>query len=136
MGLSLVALAVAMVASAAGVARVRAGGVLLGVGTSVGMLGAAMFSRDPGLGFVLALGAFPGLLLIAPILAARVSPPVAPAVTGMVPARFAGDASPSRVEAVDEEDEAPAVRTRVDELEDLVEDPPAHAPRASAGAAR
>ena len=56
----------------------RAWGVLLGAATSVVMLGcAAMFSGSEISAIACALAALPGLLLAAPLIAARLRPPEA-----------------------------------------------------------
>ena len=63
-----------MLASAVGVVRMRAWGVLLGMVTSAVALGAALLSPSETLG-VLALAALPGALLAAPLVAARLRRP-------------------------------------------------------------
>jgi hypothetical protein len=69
--LALAALAVALLASAFGVARMRAWGVLLGIVASVASLGAALMVHDTTEIVWLALAAAPGLMLGATVVAAR-----------------------------------------------------------------
>jgi hypothetical protein len=71
-GVGLAALGAALVASAVGVVRMRAWGVLLAMLTSLGTLAAALVSGDEGAAIALALAAIPGALLAAPLLVARV----------------------------------------------------------------
>ena len=78
-GVALVALSAALLASAVGVIRMRAWGVLLGMVTSVVALGAAVFSANELTAVGLALAAIPGALLASPLLAARLRRPEPPA---------------------------------------------------------
>jgi hypothetical protein len=73
-GVQLAALAAVMLAVAAGVVRMRAWGVLLGAVTSVFMLGAAMLARHELTAIASGLAALPGMLLVAPLVAARLRP--------------------------------------------------------------
>jgi hypothetical protein len=73
-GLAFGALAAALLASAAGVVRMRAWGVLLAIVTSVGALGAALLTGDHALALGLALAALPGALLASPLAIARLRP--------------------------------------------------------------
>ncbi len=70
-GLALAAFASALLASAVGVVRMRAWGVMLGIVTSVALLGAALFSGNELTAMGLALAAIPGALLASPLVAAR-----------------------------------------------------------------
>jgi hypothetical protein len=70
-GLALFALGAALLASAVGVVRMRSWGVLLGMVTSVAVLGAALFSGNLLSAVGLALAAIPGALLASPLVAAR-----------------------------------------------------------------
>ncbi|HEY5241793.1 MAG TPA: hypothetical protein VIJ22_10020, partial [Polyangiaceae bacterium] len=81
-GLALLALSAALLASAVGVVRMRSWGVLLGMVTSVAVLGAALFSGNALTAMGLALAAIPGALLASPLVAARLrrSTPRLPAV--------------------------------------------------------
>jgi len=72
--LSMAVFIASMLASAVGVVRMRAWGILLGMVTSAIALGAALLSLHETLG-VLALAAFPGTLLAAPLVAARLRRP-------------------------------------------------------------
>lgn len=74
-GVGLTALAVAMLASALGVLRMRGWGVLLGGATAVGSLAAAALVHDEFAGVALALAALPGALLASPLILARLRPP-------------------------------------------------------------
>jgi hypothetical protein len=78
-GVALVALSAALLASAVGVIRMRAWGVLLGMVTSVVALGAAVFSANELTAVGGARGALPGALLASPLLAARLRRPEPPA---------------------------------------------------------
>jgi hypothetical protein len=83
------ALAFALLASAVGVARMRAWGVLLGIVASVASLGAALIVRDASEIVWLALAAAPGLMLGATVVAARLrgaGPPSLPAAARRVAA--------------------------------------------------
>jgi hypothetical protein len=72
-GLGLGALGVGLLASAVGVVRMRAWGVLLAMLASLATLAAAaLLSGGEGPAFALALAAIPGALLAAPLLVARV----------------------------------------------------------------
>jgi hypothetical protein len=98
----LAALAASLVASAVGVVRMRGWGVLLGAVTALGALVAALTARDEFTAAALALAALPGMLLVAPLVAARVRPPEPATAPARVPAR-----------ADVEWDEAPPVRARI-----------------------
>jgi hypothetical protein len=105
--LELAALAAAMLATTVGVVRMRAWGVLLGMVTSVAMLGEAVARRGDFTWAGYAIAALPGLLLAAPLLASRLRPePVA---------------APVRVARPPTAASPPPVRVRVEEFP--VEDP-------------
>jgi hypothetical protein len=70
-GLALASLGAVLVASAIGVARMRAWGVLLALVGSVGAVVGAIVSGNEVVGMGLALAAIPGALLASPLLAAR-----------------------------------------------------------------
>lgn len=108
-GVGLAALGAALVASAVGVVRMRAWGVLLAMVTSLGTLAAALLSGDEGVAIALALAAIPGALLAAPLLAARVE-----AGRGRTSARGRGPAAAAAEVRIEEfEDPPPPVRARV-----------------------
>jgi len=74
-GLGFTALAAVLLMTAVGVVRMRAWGVLLGAATSVVMLGCAMMLSSSEISaMACALAALPGLLLAAPLVAARLRP--------------------------------------------------------------
>jgi hypothetical protein len=100
--LPLAALAAALLASAAGVVRMRAWGVLLAMVTSAATLAVGILSGNEFVAFGLALAAIPGALLASPLLAARL-------------ARYRAPQSSSpelRARVLD--DATPAVRARVE----------------------
>jgi hypothetical protein len=66
----LVALAVSLIASAIGVVRMRAWGILLGAATSFAVLLAASIKHDAA-GLALSLTAIPGFMLLLPVLIAK-----------------------------------------------------------------
>jgi hypothetical protein len=68
--LALATVGLALVASAIGVARMRAWGILLGGLTSFVALASALVLRDAA-GFALSLAAIPGLLLVLPVLLSK-----------------------------------------------------------------
>ena len=105
---ALLASAAALFASAMGVLRMRAWGVLLGALTSVVALGAALFSGSSPLAVLLVLVAIPGLVLAFPLLAARLRP----AAQG---ATAEGGSSPPRT-LEEGHDAPPSVRARVGAL--------------------
>jgi hypothetical protein len=74
-GLALAAFAATLLATAVGVVRMRAWGVLLGMVTSVAAFGAALFASNEYTAMGFALAAIPGLLLASPLLAARLRDP-------------------------------------------------------------
>jgi hypothetical protein len=69
-GLALAALSAASFASAVGVVRMRAWGVLLGVATSIATLGTAIAMHDV-VGLLLAMASIPGFMLGVPIAASK-----------------------------------------------------------------
>ncbi|MGD0526974.1 MAG: hypothetical protein ABSE49_17650 [Polyangiaceae bacterium] len=74
-GVALAAFAAMLLATAVGVVRMRAWGVLLGMVTSVAAFGAALFASNEYTAVGLALAAIPGLILASPLLAARLGDP-------------------------------------------------------------
>jgi hypothetical protein len=104
-GLALVASAAVLLASAVGVLRMRAWGVLLGGLTSVAALGAALLFGSSFLAIGLLLTALPGLVLASPLLVARLCPGA--------PAAFAGDRPGRDVTLEERQDTPPPVRARV-----------------------
>jgi|GEM_PF-2206534 len=69
-GLAIGALGVSLLASAVGVLRMRAWGILLGAATSIATLLAALVVRDAA-SLVFALAALPGMMLALPVLLAK-----------------------------------------------------------------
>jgi hypothetical protein len=105
-GLALLALTSALLASAFGVIRMRSWGVLLGMLTAVGTLGAAVLSGNVLTAMGLALAAIPGAVLGAPLLAAR--------LRGAVPRPSAsGDLRSLEVSLDEGEDAPPPIFARV-----------------------
>jgi hypothetical protein len=105
-GLALLALSGALLASAVGVVRMRSWGVLLGMVTSVGVLGAALFSGNVLTAVGLALAAVPGAILASPLVAAR--------LRRTVPrASASGDLRSPEVTVEESHDAAPAVLARI-----------------------
>jgi hypothetical protein len=105
-GVALVALSAALLASAVGVLRMRAWGVLLGMVTAVVALGAAVFSGNELTAVGLALAAIPGALLASPLLAAR--------LRGAVPRPSeSGDLRSPEVPIEEAHDAPPAIFARV-----------------------
>ena len=101
-GLPLIALAAALLASAVGVVRMRAWGVLLAIVTSAATLAVGVLSGNEFVAFGLALAAIPGALLASPLLAAR-----------LAQHRSSGNAR-SELRARVPDDATPVVRTRVE----------------------
>jgi hypothetical protein len=118
---ALAALGIALLASAVGVARMRAWGVLLGIVASVGSLGAALMVRDITEIVWLALAAAPGLMLGATVVAARLRGAGPPSPT----------AAPLRVASLQVEVEP--VRARVAVATESELEPRALAARVAAG---
>jgi hypothetical protein len=106
-GLGFTALAVVLLATAVGVVRMRAWGVLLGAASSLAMLGMAALSLNEFTTVASLFAALPGMILVSPLLVARLRPPAALPSSAAVARR--------RVEAMlaSVEDEAPVVRARV-----------------------
>ncbi len=105
-GIGLVALGVALVASAIGVVRMRAWGILLGAATSIVTLLAALWRHDSS-GVALALAALPGLMLLLPVLIAKRDRARAEATTSFT--RVAADVGyeePARVRVAADSDSA------------------------------
>lgn len=69
-GIALITLGLSLIASAIGVVRMRAWGILLGAATSIVAMLAALWRHDAG-GMALALVALPGLMLLLPVLIAK-----------------------------------------------------------------
>jgi hypothetical protein len=101
---ALAALALGLVGSALGVARMRAWGLLLGLATSLASLAAAYVTRAELLDVLFVTAAVPGALLGATLLAARVR-----AMLGRLPA------APVRVEASGRDFAPVRARIAVDE---------------------
>jgi hypothetical protein len=115
-GLALAALAAALLASAVGVIRMRAWGVLLGMVTSVVALAAAVFSGNELTAVGLALAAIPGALLASPLLAARLHDRAhsVPRSVGTVPRPSASGARRSlEVPIKESHDAAPPIFARI-----------------------
>jgi hypothetical protein len=108
-GLALAAFSAALLASAVGVVRMRAWGVLLGMVTAVGAAGAALLSGDWYLALGLALAAVPGALLGSALAAARLRRDATyPSLGGSTRVRLAPE-----VPVEEAEDAAPSVFARV-----------------------
>jgi hypothetical protein len=118
-GVGLAALAGALLASAIGVVRMRAWGVLLGIVTSVAAVATALFSPNEMVAVGLVLTALPGLLLASPLLAAR--------LRGPLPRGGQARSPGSQSVAVDEgADAAPPVFARVGLPDGVEEEELAH----------
>lgn len=122
-------LALAQLASAVGVVRMRAWGILLGGLTSVVTLLTALFMHD-GAGLALALATLPGFMLLLPVLVAKRQRAQAEAASSYtrVASHVSFDDAPSRVRVADS-----ALGAFEDEA-DSSDDATAHAPAPAARA--
>jgi hypothetical protein len=100
-GLAFCALSVASLASAVGVVRMRAWGVLLGGVTALAALGSALIVGGGG-GLGLAMAAAPGVMFGMPVLASRLRGDTGSAPRGVVPMRV--EEPRIRVAIADEQD--------------------------------
>lgn len=122
-------LALAQLASAVGVVRMRAWGILLGGLTSVVGLIAALFMHDAA-GFALALATIPGFMMILPVLIAkrqRAKAEAASSYTRVAP-HVSFDDAPSRVRIAD------SASDPFEDDADSSDDATAHAPAPAARA--
>jgi len=124
-------LGASLMASAYGVVRMRAWGVLLAMVASVGAVGAALLNGNHGEALALALASLPGMLLASPIALAKLGwePRVGRAVSSP-PVQTLTSAAALRVA----DDDVPPVRARVDAGHDGDGATDALAPRAHAAA--
>ncbi len=118
-GVLFAALSTAFLASGLGVLRMRAWGVLLGAASAAAMVGAAVVAHDGAISSILALGALPGLPLVAPVIASRLRP-IAASPSGqaqtlrsLAPAA-AAQPRIARAESGGASEDQPAVRLRVE----------------------
>jgi len=94
--LGLVALGVSLLASAVGVIRMRAWGILLGAATSMVTVLAALWHHDAA-GFALALAAIPGFMLLLPVLIAKRDRAKAEAASFTRVSAYVGHEEPARI---------------------------------------
>ncbi len=122
-------LALAQLASAVGVVRMRAWGILLGGLTSVLGLIAALFMHDA-TGFALALATIPGFMMILPVLIAKRQRAKAEAASSYtrVASHVSFDDAPSRVRIAD------SASDPFEDAADSSDDATAHAPAPAARA--
>jgi hypothetical protein len=123
--------ALAQLASAVGVVRMRAWGILLGGLTSVVGLIAALFMHDAA-GFALALATIPGFMMILPVLIAkrqRAKAEAGSSYTRVAP-HVSFDDAPSRVRIADSASDA--FEDEADSSDDATAHAPAPAARAQA----